>query len=116
MSNNNCVPEKVIFLSFGVGFLAILSNAIYLLFKLFFALSENGNSSFLFGDGRFVLLYVNILTGILYVYLGYSLFSKRRWAIHLYQRVGYLVFVPVFVIVYIVDPLLVKYGLGPAFF
>lgn len=115
VNNKNYVPERVIFLSFGVGVLAVLTNGIYLLFKMVTAGSDNG-FYFLLHERIFVLFYVNILTGFLYIYLGYSLFSKKLWAINLYRRIKYLVLIPVFFVVYVVDPLLIKYGFGPVLF
>lgn len=118
MSKEGKVPEKIIFICFIVGFLAIITNAVYLLFKIFFVLSSSSDIKFAscFFFKEFVIFYVNILTGIIYIFFGFSLLRRKKWACLLYNVLGLLIFIPVLIIVYIVDPLLLKYGFGPKLF
>lgn len=109
MNNQIKIREKIIYLCFGIGFLAIITNSSYFFFVIFInglGISRSLHFSSLFLKKEFVLFYMNILIGLLYIYFGYSLSQKKKWAESLFLRFKYFLFAPVIIIVYVIGPLL----------
>lgn len=112
MSNQN-KPRKAIYGFWAIGSLAIVTNigqlAVWSVLNI-----DNGDISCgqLPFCREFIVYYFNIFFGIAYLYYGVSLNKSTAWAVKVYSIFGLWLFVPVFIIVYLIDPALVNYGFG----
>ena len=98
----------------GIGLLAIVTNSIQLVARSFLNLGNETEicASFPFCKELTVFV-INILVGFLFTVWGSALLLKKRWAESLSQNFGYWSFALIFLVIFIIDPILVKLGFGP---